>query len=130
MPIAHTKKNAQQYPSCLFEDRDDVVPCPLGERTQIAFLPFAGLILGADAAVDGYLSQLNPQEMLALKMPKNKGHLDANHLSIKDKQAFIVPAAAFLHVPPHTSASTEVLDLPRLTRPSLALRYQAIRPHR
>jgi hypothetical protein len=45
---------------CLFEDRDDFVPCALGEGTQIAFLPLAGLVLGADPAVDGDLSQLNP----------------------------------------------------------------------
>jgi len=31
-----------------------------GERSKIAFLACAGLIVGADPAVDGDLSQLNP----------------------------------------------------------------------
>jgi hypothetical protein len=36
------------------------MPGALGEGTQVAFLPFTGLIVGADPAVDGNLSQLNP----------------------------------------------------------------------
>ena len=32
-----------------------------GKRAEIALLAFAGLIVGADAAVDGDVSQLDPQ---------------------------------------------------------------------
>jgi hypothetical protein len=45
---------------CFPEHGDKPVLRALGERTQVAFLPFAGLIVGADPAVDGDLSQLNP----------------------------------------------------------------------
>ena len=48
---------------------DDVVLRSLGERTQIPFLPFAGLVVGADPAVDGNLSQMNPPECLLCKCP-------------------------------------------------------------
>jgi hypothetical protein len=45
---------------CFPEHGDKLVLRALGERTQVAFLPFAGLIVGADLAVDGDLSQLDP----------------------------------------------------------------------
>ena len=43
----------------LFEHRDDVVAGTPGKRAEIAFLVLAGLVVGADPAVDGDLSQLD-----------------------------------------------------------------------
>jgi hypothetical protein len=44
----------------LLEDAGDVVAGAPGKRAQIAFLAFARLVIGADAAIDGDVSQLNP----------------------------------------------------------------------
>ena len=46
----------------LLEHGDDAVASPPGERPEIAFLALAGLVVSADPAVDGDLSQLNPRE--------------------------------------------------------------------
>jgi hypothetical protein len=42
----------------------------LGKRPEIAFLAFAALIVGADPAVDGNLSQLNPLGNELRKVPQ------------------------------------------------------------
>ena len=44
----------------LLENADDVVLAALGVGPQITLLALAALVVGADAAVDGNLSHLNP----------------------------------------------------------------------
>jgi len=54
----------------LLEDTDDFEASAPGKCAEITFLALAGLVVGADPAVDGDLSQLIPSEMELRKRRK------------------------------------------------------------
>ena len=56
----------------LLEHADDLVAGALGEGAQIALLAVARLVVGADAAVDGNLSQLNPLRFRLLRSQQKR----------------------------------------------------------
>ena len=47
-----------------------------GERAEIAFLALARLIVGADSAIDGDLSQLNPLGNRAVEVPQIRAFIN------------------------------------------------------
>jgi hypothetical protein len=51
------------------EDADDTVAGAPGQRAQVTLLALARLIVGADPAVDGDLSQLDPHDIRAAQVP-------------------------------------------------------------
>ena len=50
----------------LLEHGNDAVASAPSKRQQVSFLALARLVIGADAAVDGDVSQLNPQKCVVI----------------------------------------------------------------